>query len=1063
MKKFLLLCFSCFIVLSGFAQERVITGRVTSKDDGTTLPGVNVIVKGTTNGTVTDADGKFSISVPANGGVLIFSFIGLKSEEVPIGERSVIDIGLSLDVTQLSEVVVTGVGVATDKRKIAISVASVSASELPQPPSASVDQALVGKVAGALISSRSGTPGADVNILLRGINTINRSTTPMILIDGVQAGATSLQTIDLNTIERLEVVQGAAAATIYGAQGANGVIQLFTKKGKAGKVNIDISSSLTNNAYLNVGGVKKADKHAFVTNASNQVIGSSGNPITFDQVNGVYTENVQYFSTDPTVTNSKDYDQNLKYYDHLAFFFKPANTTNNSIVISGGGDKSDYSISASNSHQESNVLMDGYYDRSNMTANIGMTLAKGLTLRSITNLAFTKNTLKTSDRTIIFSFLNSYPFADFDQTTTNGSIPIYFNQTVGINHTNPVYYQHYTNRLNKKIDIIQNFNLNYKFPKYVEVDLKYGLNYQTEDNRLEYPNQSANANVLYWASQGSQRFLSYANSANTGDITKFNNSKTFQNFLATSTFSFDFKDDFGLNIPLKSSTQVMWDYRKNVSQLYTISAIGLPSAYQPYNSANTSSWRTYTDYKEPFITYGYLVNQRFDYGTFVGVSGGFRSDYSSAFGQGSKPFTFPRGDAYLRVSELEFYKSSSLIGILPELKLRAAYGQAGIQPQPFDRYVTVTPTTVGTTTGFYYYRAQSNPALNVEVSKEFEVGADLIFSLLKNTRWFNDISVSPTYWNRETSNAIYNVDVAPSLGLGTLKDNAFTLGSHGIQVALNATAYSGSVLKWNTTINYSKATSEIVSIRGGQPIVVTSNAGSTNYVLKAGDKVGQLYGYRMVHSLDAKDEKGNYYIPEADWGLYSVASNGYVVNKTTKQPFVSVDKYSFGDPNPKFFMSFINDLVYKNFLTFGVQFDYIHKNHLYNQTKEWMYRDGIHMDYTKPISIQGEDPQAWTAFYRGVYAQRTANGTKDYFYEDGTFLRLRNISVGVDLAKAFNLPTFKKLQLVLAGRNIWTVTNYTGFDPEISSGTSNSAWDRGTDHSTMPNFRSYQATLNIGF
>ena len=128
-----------------------------------------------------------------------------------------------------------------------------------------------------------------------------------------------------------------------------------------------------------------------------------------------------------------------------------------------------------------------------------------------------------------------------------------------------------------------------------------------------------------------------------------------------------------------------------------------------------------------------------------------------------------------------------------------------------------------------------------------------------------------------------------------------------------------------------------------------------------------------------------------------------------------------------------------------------------------MYRDGIHSDYTIPLSIEGEEPQAWTAFYRGVYAQRTANGTKDYFYEDATYFRLRNISIGFDFAKMLKIPGFRKLQLVLAGRNIWTATKYTGFDPEISSGDSNSAWDRGTDHSTMPNFKSYQATLNIGF
>ncbi|MBA4055746.1 MAG: SusC/RagA family TonB-linked outer membrane protein, partial [Marivirga sp.] len=421
---------------------------------------------------------------------------------------------------------------------------------------------------------------------------------------------------------------------------------------------------------------------------------------------------------------------------------------------------------------------------------------------------------------------------------------------------------------------------------------------------------------------------------------------------------------------------------------------------------------------------------------------------------------------YFRLSALDFWENSSVSGFFPELKIRAAYGEAGIQPKPFDRYVTVNPTTLGTSTAFYYNYAQSNPALGVEVSKEFEVGIDAIFSVFKNTPWLNDIALNATYWDRKTEDAIFAVDVAPSVGLGTVIDNAFSLGSNGFQFSLSSTVYDNGNLTWNTTVNYGKQTSEILSVRGDQPIIMTASAGSTNYVLQPGQKIGQLYGYRMVTGLTDTDENGVLYIPEAQQANYVVASNGYVVNRTTKQPFLSENKYSFGDPNPKFNMSFVNDFTFKDFLTFGFQFDWVYKSHLYNQTKGWMFRDGIHSDYTIPFSVDGEDPQAWTAFYRGLYAGRTANGTKDYFYEDATFLRLRNISVGIDLARVFKIPAFKKLQLVLAGRNLWTLTDYTGFDPEISSDTSDgsaSAWDRGTDHNTMPNFKSYQATLNIGF
>jgi hypothetical protein len=169
-----------------------------------------------------------------------------------------------------------------------------------------------------------------------------------------------------------------------------------------------------------------------------------------------------------------------------------------------------------------------------------------------------------------------------------------------------------------------------------------------------------------------------------------------------------------------------------------------------------------------------------------------------------------------------------------------------------------------------------------------------------------------------------------------------------------------------------------------------------------------------------------------------------------------------GDPNPKFNMSFINDVSFKEYLNFSMQWDWVQGSHIYNQTKQWMYRDGIHGDYANPITIDGQTG-AYTAFYRGVYAQRQANGTKNYFYEDASFVRLRNISLAFDFAKIARMPIVQRLQLVLTGRNLVTFTDYTGYDPEVSSGASNSAFDRGVDHNTIPNLKSYQVGLNFGF
>jgi hypothetical protein len=192
-----------------------------------------------------------------------------------------------------------------------------------------------------------------------------------------------------------------------------------------------------------------------------------------------------------------------------------------------------------------------------------------------------------------------------------------------------------------------------------------------------------------------------------------------------------------------------------------------------------------------------------------------------------------------------------------------------------------------------------------------------------------------------------------------------------------------------------------------------------------------------------------------------------VVHKATKVPYFTPDQYSFGDPNPLFNMAFINSITYKKFLTLNFQFDWIQGSHIYNQTKEWMYRDGIHSDYQQPFTINGETG-AWSAFYRGVYAERSRNGTKNYFYEDASFVRLRNLELVVDLAKIVTVPYCKTLQMTIGGRNLLTWTKYTGLDPEVNSSNvyekgEASAWDRGTDHNTMPNLRSYQLGFRVGF
>ena len=1043
-----------------FAQTKQITGKVTDPS-GSPVPAATIKIKGSKGGTSAGFDGTFTLHVN-EGTTLIISGVGYETKEVKVGNSPTLAIQLTTDAKSLSEIVVTGVGVATSKKKLGISVEAINADKLPEAPTASVDQALIGKIPGAQISSVSGMPGAAVNIVLRGINTLQSGTSPMILLDGVQLFATNLNTVDLSTIERIEVVQGAAAAALYGAQGANGVIQLFSKKGRPGKTNIDFSSNVTNNTYLNIGHVHKAQLHSFETDANNNILDDNGDIMTQDPATGLFSGNVVWNSTDPTNINNKAYNANLKYYDHFKDFFVSANTLNNSISISGSKDKSDYFISASNNYQTSNFKNDGYYSRSNFMANYGMELAKGLKFRTITQLAYTRNTVL-ADQAYVYELNNSQPFANYEFRDLQGNYAKFYGSAAGVNGSNPNYDTHYEQNIENKMDVVETFDLAYKFPKFVDLDVKYGIDYNNDPNTFTYANQSLNANAIANGQTGGGVRDFNGNDLN-GELIRNTFDELFQNLLTTANIHFDLQNDLKINLPIKSNTEVAFDWRHDKQNVYDSYTVGLPG-YSPVTAAEGESYEVFDASSTPFITFGYLVNERLEYGDIAGVAGGFRTDYSSAFGSGHSPFTFPNVNAFFRVGELPFWKDGNIGNTIPEFKIRGAYGEAGIQPHPFDRYLTLNTGNIGANNALYLGSEQPNPLLNVEVSEEKEVGSDMVFNVLKGD-WLKTITFSTTYWDRKTKNAIWPVDLAPSTGLGTEKNNAFSLGSSGVQFALNLGLLSTKNLSWNFTTNFGHATSKILSIEG-PPVVLTASAGSTGYVLQAGEKIGQLFGYEVIHSVGQLDPAtGQPFIDKADQANWSVASNGIVINNAGKYPFVSPNLYSLGDPNPKFNASFINEFTYKSFLTLNFQFDWIYGSHIYNQTKEWMYRDGISGDYDKPFSIQGGTPEAWTAFYRGMYAQVSRDGTKSYFYESASFLRLRNLSLGFDIAKALKMKTFRKIQLVVGGRNLWTKTKYTGMDPEISSasttGAPNSAWDRGTDHNTLPNYRSYQAGLNIG-
>lgn len=1041
-KLFYVFLFVLFFSAVATAQERTITGVV--KDDaGLPLNVVSVMIKGTSHGVATDFDGNYSIKVPNNKAVLVFSQIGMKTVEKVVGKANNIDVILREEAQELGEVVVTGVGVATDKRKVAISVDAVSEKSLKRTPVKSIDDALSGKIAGAQIQSTSGQPGQQANIILRGINSLS-TTQPMIIVDGVEVNSSNyaltsgssgvssrLADLDLSNVERVEVIQGAAAATIYGAQGANGVIQIFTKKGKKGeRIEITYNSSLSVDEAL-TGNLSFAQKHPYKTDKEGYIIDADKARITVDPETGYWTK------PDPTIkdTTANIYSYKEKTYDHLKQYYKTAYTTQHSVNVTGAAGNVDYAIGASLLDQTSPV--NGSYKKKNLSANVGVEVFKGLTLRSNTQLINSKNTTAgVNGRSSIYSgvggALGTPAYVDLHFRDTAGKFPVHYDPDS--NEVSPFYIYENQSNLAETNRVIQSINANYKFSKNLDFDYKYGYDHTRYDNSEFIKNQkntnTPGSGISPLAGQLTERFIRH----------------TLQNSLLSAYLRLDFQRDLKLKLPIQSTTQLSYDWRKD--NYYRLTATGSGYGVEPpftISSANTS---TSSDFEQEFVTFGYLVNQKFDYANLFGVSVGVRSDYSSAFGEGGKPFTFPRADAYFRIADLLKLEK------VTELKLRGAYGEAGIQPDAYDRLITLSNDKLGDKGYYYLPTTARNPELEVQKSKELEVGLDYGFRLGEG--WFHRLSGNVVYWDRKSFGTIYNIETPPSLGAQELTTNAIDLSSNGLQASLDLGVLSTDKVDWTFSARFSKGETVVDKISNGKRIVVGITGGGQS-TLNEGERVGTFFGYKPLSSLTQTNSKGERYIADADLNNYQLV-NGMVVNKQSKEVIFSTEQEKMGDATPDFTMSFFNDITFAKKLTFSVQVDWTKGGDIYNGTKQRMYFNRTHGDLDTPIPVDKNLP--YTNYYVSLYNKAQATS---YFIEDGSYVRVRNVSLSYDMTDILKDTFIKGLTLTASVRNLITFTNYSGLDPEAVGVSLNNPLYRGIDLYTFPNMRTVTMALNVRF
>jgi len=654
-------------------------------------------------------------------------------------------------------------------------------------------------------------------------------------------------------------------------------------------------------------------------------------------------------------------------------------------------------------------------------------------------LIYTKEDLLSSNR---FNLVNSLQWIDFTfQNPTNGQYVV--KPSTLTDGNNPLAEREARSRYSKTPRLVQNFSLNYKFPKFLEFDVKYALDTRRWEQGDFYFNQIGRAQTVFYGS------------VIEGSITKEYESSAVHYGNASAFFRTDFQNDFKIDLPIKTSTQFTYDARKFKSNYFYAQGVTLP-AYPPFTLSSATT-RTGGESFEESLVYGFLVNQTIEWGNLFGISGGFRSDYSSAFGGQSKPASFPRGTVFFNPSE--FFTNKNF---LTNWKLRAAYGEAGVQPGIYDRQVTFSRGNFGESGSTLYTRATANnPNLMIQKTTELEIGTDLTLTPLKGS-WLSNVVLNGTYWKRKSNDVIQEAPAAPSSGATGLRDNLVSLQSNGFDISLDANVYKSNNFDWNFGFRFGKSVTEVTQVSNNVPL--------TNgvFYLSPGGNLGDLYMQRPLTSIDQLRPNGTRYIPEASAAGYAVASNGYVVNLANYNVVLTGadDLAVVGNVNPDFSSSFINHFTIFKKLSVGIQFDWVKGGEIYNQTRQWMYRDRLHKDFDEPVTIAGQEG-AFVAFYNSLY---NTNTPLSHYVEDGSYVRLRDLSITYDLTSVLKQNWLRSVSVTATGRNLATWTKYKGLDPEATAALTNQGGTisgfgsfTGVDYYGAPNLKSFQFSLNIGF
>lgn len=1030
MKKLLLSFILSFSVIAFvFAQDRVISGKVTS-GNGEPVPGVSVYVKGTSStGTQTNASGDYKLSVPQSAKVLVFTFIGFKTKELPIS-GSTLNANLDEENTTLSDVVVVGYGTQS-KRDLKGSQSSVSAKDLENLPVTSFEQALQGKAAGVSISAQNGKLGQGITVRVRGAASVTAGSEPLYIVDGIpitsgdfsgtSAPTSALADINTNDIESIEVLKDASASAIYGARASNGVVLITTKQGKVGKSQINFSA---------LGGISTPSNHREFLNAEQyvQILRRAGEgAANQDFLNGDYATLADAIADYKTIvenrltrysagnTDYQTYKVNTN-WERAAFQDNPI-TQQYDLNVTGGNEKTKFYIGGQALDQQGIIVGNSYKrysGRLNLTNKVTDFIELGVNLNftnSINNRLSNDNAFSNPIQAVALSPITPYidPRSGLISGTLPGAAsnyPVYYNPFIGIENAA---YKATVYRTIGKV--------------FANVNIAKGLKFTSE---FSIDNLNQNEEAYYGA-------LTFRNTGTSnGDGV---NISTFVINANTNNF-FSYKTNIGEKGAFDAILGT--SYQKSTTKYSTIEGQDFPSdSYVKLGSAATKVTATSNEGAFSFLSYFFRANYKYNDKYLVGFS--VRADGSSRFGANHKYGYFPAGSLAWIASEEDFLKTNETISLL---KVRASYGLTG--NAEIGNY---SARGLFSGTGAYGGLAGqipsqiANPDLTWEKTTQLDLGLD--FGILKNR-----ISGTFDYYQKKTTDLLLNVPIPQTTGFAVKTQNLGKLTNTGYELGINTENFVGT-FKWSTALTAAINNNKITDL-GGQVL----NSNEINAAI-SGQPIGVFYlpEYAGVNSANG----------DAIYYKNTVLADGNIDRSTTND-INEAQRIFAGNPNPKYTFGINNTFSFKNF-DLGIFFQGVSGNKIYNGGGSYMSASASNgydnqtadqMAYWNKPGDVTQVPEPRLGYGNGV-------GNSTRYLSDGKYLRLKTLTLGYTFTpQILSKIKLSKLRIYATAQNLATITGYKGWDPEVNADYQSTNINQGVDFYSAPQPRVISLGINIG-